>query len=310
MDPVSRKRVLTVNGVPESFAEKGLERRRARAALKKDIAQGKHSLVELFDRAHESGADPVLAGLRVEWFLRSIPGMGNTKVQRILDDLGINPRATLGGLRVRQRAALRSTVQRLHRHYFGHMRGRLVVLVGPSGVGKGTIVQRIVSQYEDFSVSVSATTRPPRPGEREGEHYFFLSERQFERVIKNDGFLEWARVHGEHLYGTPAEAVDTVLDEGKHVILEIDIQGARQVKRKAKGALTIFIAPPSFEELEARLRGRGTESEADITKRLRSAKRELKAQGECEEVVVNVDVATAAQRVVDLVGSSTQRSKE
>lgn len=297
------------NALPESFSQKGLERRRARAGLKADIAQGKHSLIELFDRAHESGADPVLSGLRVEWFLKSIPGMGSTKVQRILDELGINPRATLGGLRVRQRAALRSAVQRLHRHYFGHMRGRLVVLVGPSGVGKGTIVEWIVSHHESFAVSVSATTRPPRPGEREGEHYFFLSERQFERVIKNDGFLEWARVHGDHLYGTPADAVDTVLDEGKNVILEIDIQGARQVKRKAKDALTIFIAPPSFEELEARLRGRGTETESDIVKRLRTAKRELKAQGECDEVVVNIDVATAAQTVVDLV-SSLQRSKE
>lgn len=296
--------------LPPSFSEKGLERRRARAALKAEITQGHHSLIELFDKASESNADPVLAGLRVEWFLRSIPGVGATKVQRILQDLGINPRATLGGLRIRQRAALRVAVQRLHRHFFGHLRGRLVVLVGPSGVGKGTIVQWILQRHENFILSVSATTRPARIGEREGEHYFFLSDRQFDRVIERGGFLEWAWVHGDHRYGTPAEAVDTVRDEGKNVILEIDIQGARQVKRKAKDALTIFIAPPTFEDLETRLRKRGTESDAEIRKRLRTAKRELKAQGECDAVVVNRDVAQAAQSIVDLVGSSPQRSKE
>lgn len=290
--------------LPADFGQKGLERRRARASLKVAISEGQHSLIDLFDRAHEVDADPVLAGLRVEWFLKSIPGVGQKKISRILDEVGVNPRATLGGLRVRQRAALRTHVQRLHRHYFGHMRGKLVVLVGPSGVGKGTVVRWIIDNYPEFSVSVSATTRPARPGERDGEHYFFVTNRQFDRTIRDGGFLEWAQVHGEHRYGTPAEAVDAVLDEGKHVILEIDIQGARQVKKVAKGAISIFLAPPSFEELEQRLRARGTESEAEIRMRLRTAKRELKAQGECDVVVVNDRVDRAGQSIVDWVLAS------
>lgn len=297
--------------LPPNFGEKGLERRRARASLKTAISEGRHSLIDLFDRAQEVDADPVLTGLRVEWFLKSIPGVGQTKINRILDEVGVNPRATLGGLRIRQRAALRAHVQRLHRHYFGHMRGKLVVLVGPSGVGKGTVVKWILEHHPEFSVSVSATTRPPRPGERDGEHYFFVTNRQFDRTIREGGFLEWAEVHGEHRYGTPADAVDAVLDEGKHVILEIDIQGARQVKKAAKGTLTVFLAPPSFEVLEERLRGRGTETEAEIRKRLRTAKRELKAQGECDAVVVNDRVDRAGQSIVDLVVASvSSRSKE
>jgi guanylate kinase len=292
---------------PTSASRKGLEMRRARAALKAEIAAGEHRLVALFDAAGEPEADAVLAGLRVEWFLRAIPGVGVGKAHRILEELGINPRATLGGLRVRQRAALRTQVQRLHRHYFAHLRGQLVVLVGPTAVGKGTIVAWIVKNHPDFVLSVSATTRPARVGERDGEHYFFVSEREFDRLIADDALLEWATVHKIHRYGTPQGPVEALLDDGKNVILEIDIQGARQVRRKIPRSVSIFIAPPSFEELERRLEARGTETERERRRRLQTAKRELRAQGECDHIVVNDVVHDAGQLVVDLVLAATTR---
>jgi guanylate kinase len=282
-------------------SRKGLEMRRARAQLKAEIAAGKHRLVDLFDAAGEPDADAVLAGLRVEWFLRAIPGVGVGKTKRLLAHHGINPRATLGGLRVRQRAVLRAQVQLLFRHYFQHLRGQLLILVGPTAVGKGTIVGWIVKNYPNFVLSVSATTRPPRPGERDGEHYYFVSEKQFDRLIADKALLEWATVHQTHRYGTPQAPIEALLDEGKNVILEIDIQGARQVRRKMPRSLSVFIAPPSFEELERRLEVRGTENEKEKRRRLRTAKRELKAQGECDYVVVNDVVHEAGQLVVDLV---------
>jgi len=297
---------------PAEASRKGLVMRRARAALKSEIAAGRRSLIELFDSAGEPGADSVIAGLRVEWFLRSIPGVGSGKANAVLQDLGINPRATLGGLRVRQRAALRVRVAQMHRRYFSHLRGQLVVLVGPTAVGKGTIVAWIVKHHPEFVLSVSATTRGPRPGEREGEHYYFVSDKDFDQLIAHDGLLEWAVVHKTHRYGTPREPVEALLDEGNNVILEIDIQGARQVRRRMPGSLSIFIAPPSFAELERRLAQRGTEGERERRRRLESAKRELKAQGECDHVVINEVVEQAAQLVVDLVSAaaSTRSHKE
>jgi len=296
--------------VPREASAKGLEVRRARAALKAEISRGEHNYLGLYDRSGEPGANDVLGGLRVEWFLRAVPGVGKTKVDRWLRELGVNPRATLGGLRVRQRSALRGRVQWVHRHYFPHQRGTVVVIVGPSGVGKGTVVRWITSHHTNFEVSVSVTTRPPRSGEREGEHYFFLSERQFDRLIAHDGLLEWARVHGAHRYGTPRDTVEALLDLGTHVILEIDVQGMRQVRRKVSRVVTVFLAPPSFADLQARLEGRGTEDGRDIARRLASAKREMKAQSECDIVVVNDEVSTAGQSIVDWVLASVSPAKE
>jgi guanylate kinase len=290
--------------IPGEASQQGIVVRRARAELKASIARGEGSILELFDRAGEPDADPVLRGLRVEWFLRSIPGVGVTKAQRLVEGLGINPRATLGGVRVRQRTLLRGEVQRLFRHYFPEKRGKLLVLVGPSGVGKGTIVTWILEKYPQFMLSVSATTRSPRPGERDGEHYFFVSEREFDRLVGDDELLEWATVHGTYRYGTPQAAIEDALDQGRHVILEIDIQGARQVKRKMKDAFTVFVAPPSFEELERRLAHRGTEDTVEREARLVTAKKELAAQDECNVVIVNRDVSVAAQSIVDLVTGS------
>jgi guanylate kinase len=278
--------------------------RRSRAEFKKALRQGKHRLIEVFDEAEDPEADPVLRGLRVEWFLRSIPGFGVTKTQAVLDRVGVSPTATLGGLRVRQRAALRVEVQALYRRYFPHQRGVLVVLAGPSGVGKGTIVSWITSRFPEFVLSVSATTRPKRPGEREGEHYYFVSARQFENLTAQGELLEWAVVHGEHLYGTPRGPVESLLDEGKNVILEIDVQGAKQVKRAMRESMSIFVAPPSFDALRDRLAARGTESEGERKRRLATARRELRRQKEFDCVVVNESVEEAGQSIVDLVFAS------
>ncbi|MDA0290039.1 MAG: guanylate kinase [Actinomycetota bacterium] len=293
-------------------SRRGVEMRRLRAEFKKQLRAGEHRLITVFDDAEDPRTDPVVRGLRVEWFLRSIPGFGATKTRAVLDRVGVSPTATLGGLRVRQRAALRGEVLALYRRYFPHQRGRLIVLAGPSGVGKGTVVSWITSRFPHFVVSVSATTRPRRPGEREGEHYYFVSPAEFQALIARGDLLEWAVVHGEHRYGTPRGPVEALLDEGRNVILEIDVQGAKQVKRAVKGALTIFIAPPSFEALEDRLSARGTESEPERKRRLVTAERELRRQKEFDYVVVNDSVERAGQSIVDLALASRdpQATKE
>lgn len=289
---------------PTQLSELGASRRTARAELKKKIARAEFSLVALCDEAAEAGADPVLSGLRVSWFLRAIPGVGVHKTSSILERLGISPTATLGGLRVRQRAAFRGEVIALQRKYLPDTRGTLVVLVGPTAVGKGTIVSWITSRFPQFVVSVSATTRSPRPGEREGVHYFFVDNSGFDALVQEHQLLEWATVHGGHRYGTPWEPVEAHIDRGIHVILEIDIQGLRQVKKKMKrraNLLSVFIEPPSFEELERRLVGRGTEDLVAQQRRLETARTELAAQHECDVVVVNDTVERAAKSIVDLV---------
>ena len=289
-------------------SRRGVDMRRARAELKRALRDGDQRFLETFDRAEDPGADTVLRGLRVEWFLRTLPGFGVTKTRAVLARVGVSPTATLGGLRVRQRAALRVEVQSLYRRYLPHQRGTLLILAGPSGVGKGTIVSWILSHSPDFVLSVSATTRPQRPGEREGEHYFFVNRPQFDRLIRDGELLEWAVVHGEHRYGTPRAPVESLLDEGKNVILEIDVQGAKQVKKKVKRALSVFVAPPSFDALRERLIARGTENEAERERRLATARRELRRQDEFDVVVVNDSVEEAAQSIVDLV-LSAQRAE-
>jgi len=279
----------------------GVAVRRARAELKKRLSEGHYRLVEIFDEAEDPNSDPILRGLRVSWFLRSIPGFGEVKARRLLDELGINPAATLGGLRIRQRGMLRVAVQSLYRKYFPHKRGVLVILAGPSGVGKGTVVRWITSEFDDFVASVSATTRPQRKGEKEGEHYFFVSNSRFENFIEEGELLEWAVVHGEHRYGTPLGPVNELLDAGKKVILEIDVQGARQVRRVVGRSISIFLAPPSLKELESRLARRNTEEAAERSLRMVSAQKEMKHQVEFDHVLKNYSVEETGRNVVDLV---------
>jgi guanylate kinase len=170
--------------------------------------------------------------------------------------------------------------------------GRLTVITGPSGVGKGTLVALLRERHPQIWLSVSATTRQPRAGEVDGEHYFFLERPAFERQVAEGGFLEWAEFAG-HLYGTPRPPVEAQLTEGRPVLLEIELEGARQVRRSFPSAGQLFLAPPGFEELERRIRGRGTDSEEAIARRLERARVELAAAGEFDAVVVNSDLETA-----------------
>ena len=181
------------------------------------------------------------------------------------------------------------------------MTNQLIVLAGPTAVGKGTVVKYILEHYPNVHLSVSATTRAPRPGEVEGESYYFLTPEQFDEMIAAGDMLEYAVVHGQNKYGTPKQPVVAALAAGRQVILEIDIQGARQVKKAWPEAKLVFIAPPSWDELVSRLKGRGTETVEEQARRLETAKLELSAQDEFDYVVINDEVARCASEVVDLM---------
>ena len=180
---------------------------------------------------------------------------------------------------------------------------RLLVLAGPTAVGKGTVARYIIEHNPEVVLSVSATTRSPRPGEVDGLHYFFLTDTEFDALIASGQMLEFAVVHGKHRYGTPRGPVEAALQGGKSVLLEIDIQGARLVKQAMPEAVTVFLAPPSWDELVRRLQGRGTESEDEQARRLATAREELDAQHEFDHIIVNDEVAKCAARVVELMQS-------
>ena len=179
--------------------------------------------------------------------------------------------------------------------------GRLTVLTGPSGVGKGTLVRGLLERHPQLWLSVSATTRAPRAGELEGSHYFFLTPERFEQQVREGGFLEWASFAGNR-YGTPRGPVEEQLAAGRPVLLEIELEGARQVRRTFPAGQQIFVAPPSFEELERRIRGRGTDSEEAIERRLARAREELAAAPEFDAVLVNADLAEAGRQLEQLMG--------
>ncbi len=173
---------------------------------------------------------------------------------------------------------------------------------GPSGVGKGTLVAELRRRVPSLGLTVSATTRSPREGEKDGVSYYFLSEEEFGRRVEAGEFLEWANVHG-HRYGTLHSEVDRLFDEGRSVVLEIDVQGGLNVRRVRPDTVLVFIEPPSAEELERRLRGRGTEDEATIRLRLDNAASELEAAASYDERIVNDDLDRAVGELADLIDS-------
>jgi guanylate kinase len=179
----------------------------------------------------------------------------------------------------------------------GH-RSRLVVLAGPTAVGKGTVAAEVRASHPEVWISVSATTRPPRPGEENGVHYWFVSDEEFDRMIADGDLLEWAVVHKAARYGTPRQPVDLALASGRPAMLEIDLQGARQVRDTMPDALFVFLKPPSWEELVRRLVGRGTETEEERTRRLETAREELAAEAEFDVTIVNHEVHAAAEELV------------
>ena len=180
---------------------------------------------------------------------------------------------------------------------------RLVVLAGPTAVGKGTVASYVRDNFPEVWLSVSATTRRPRPGEVNGVHYHFVDEAEFERMREAGELLEAAVVHGLASYGTPRKPVEKALGEGRMALLEIDLQGARQVRAAMPEALFVFLAPPSWDELVRRLVGRGTESAEERETRLRTARRELAAAREFDVTIVNDEVRHAAEQLVSLMRS-------
>lgn len=184
--------------------------------------------------------------------------------------------------------------------------GRLYIVSGPSGAGKGTLVEAVRDRVPDVWVSVSATTRKPRPGEQEGVEYFFLSSEEFSRLADAGGFLEWAEVHGNR-YGTLRGPVERVIADGRPVVLEIDPQGAMQVKQAMPESLLVFVEAPSFDELRRRLVGRGSETSEQVETRLKTAEEEMAFAGTYDFVVINDDVSRATDELAAIISGEVGR---
>ena len=296
--------------VPEvdraAAARKAVERRRARASLKRDLTTRVVAPQTVLHRAI-GDQDSVEGSMRITDFLLALPAIGAGKRDRVLEDLHISPVKRLGGLGARQRAVLEEWLDgRFPVLRPRGARSRLLVLAGPTAVGKGTVAAHIREHNPEIHLSVSATTRPPRPGEIDGVHYYFVDDAEFDRLIEQNELLEYAVVHNRSRYGTPRAPIDAALDAGKTVLLEIDLQGARQVRAAEPAATLIFLLPPSWDELVQRLVGRGTEEAEERTRRLRTAKVELAAQNEFDHLIVNENVADAAAEVVELSSSSAR----
>ncbi len=269
--------------------------RRSRSDVKEQVRTGKLKLLQVIELAATNEA---IAKMRVSELLESMPGVGKVRATSILDRLGISGTRRIQGLGVLQ-------LQKLKKEFTpptGAIRpGKLFVLSGPGGVGKSTITKAL-ADHPEFWVSVSATTRTPRSGERDGVDYFYISAEEFERRISGNEFLEWAEFAGNK-YGTPASQVKEKLAKGLNVILEIEIDGARQVRKSSEDAKLIFIAPPSWEELVKRLEGRGTDSQERRNERLELAQEEMAAQSEFDYVVVNDQLDRVIAELVSLAAS-------
>jgi guanylate kinase len=275
--------------------------RRARAAVKSAVGHRQRTAVDVVEAAWSAAAASPEGSLRVRELLTSIPGVGPTRAAKIMTELGIADSKRVAGLGSRQRTSLHEWLLERERRPEAPEPSRLVVLAGPTAVGKGTVSTYIREHYPEVHLSVSATTRSPRPGEVDGVNYYFVSDEEFDRLIATGQMLETATVHNAFRYGTPREPIETALAQGKSVLLEIDLQGARSVRAVMPDAVLVFLLPPSWEELVRRLIGRGTEESAEQQRRLETAKIELAAQDEFDYRVVNAEVSQAAKEVVDLM---------
>lgn len=273
-----------------------VEARRARAAVKARLRRGDLSPLRALRDAQNGGSGT--ATLRVSEFLQTFPSVGEVKAAKILHELQISPRKRLGGLGVHQLQRLEGFIR--HRIGVGSDTA-LTVLAGPTAVGKGTVAAHVREYYPHIKHSVSVTTRPARPGELHGVHYFFVDDKAFDRMLANDELLEWATVHNMYRYGTPRGPVLDAASRGEAMLLEIDLQGARQVRASMPSARLVFLAPPSWDELVHRLVGRGTEDEEERERRLKTAKIELAAAEEFDAIIVNDEVPQAAARLVALI---------
>ena len=270
--------------------EKAVLARQDRAKVKEQVASGELFFFDLFKDERKS-----ITRMKLVDLLQSVPGIGQARAQIIFERTKISPSRRIGGVGHRQIELLRQEFLLIKN---SRQSGKLLVVSGPSGVGKSTITNRLRAD-ERFWISVSVTTRLMRTGEVDGIDYIFVGEDKFNQMIKDNDFLEWADFAGSK-YGTPKKAVEEALQDGKNVILEIELNGARQVRNNSKNAILIFIEPPSWEELTARLINRGTESEQSTQARLDRAKEELSAAAEFDYVVINHQVEQSVAELVSL----------
>ena len=258
--------------------------------VKEEIASGEKFFFELFADERKS-----IKRMKLVDLLQSVPGIGRIRADLIMDRAEISSSRRIGGVGKRQLEILR---QEFLLAKNSPRNGKLLVVSGPSGVGKSTLTNRLRDD-DRFWISVSATTRSKRIGEKDGVDYHFVSDKEFDQMIDKNEFLEWANFAGAK-YGTPRKAVDKALASGKNVVLEIELNGARQIRKNSKDAVLIFIEPPTWEELKSRLEKRGTESEDSTQTRLDRAKEELSAASEFDHVIVNHQVADSVAQLVSL----------
>ncbi len=280
-------------GELRAAGQKAIMARRQRAMLKNELKSGKVSLLQVLETD-----DPIVIRMKIWDLLMSLPAFGETKARNLMDKCGISDARRIGGLGGQQKKQL---LKELKIFSSSKENSKLIVISGPSGVGKSSITRELRNDKR-FWISVSATTRAPRVGEENGVDYFFVSNEKFDQMVKNGEFLEWANFANAR-YGTPAKAVDQKLADGRNVVLEIELQGARQVRKVRKDAVLVFIQPPSFEVLKERLVKRGTESEAATIARLARAKEEMAASVEFDHVLINHQVGEVAKSLVSLATS-------